>query len=488
MALEAEGLAALALHRFGFGPRPGSIEAVAANPKAALLAELDVPSAALLRGTFQPTDVSARAFFKEFQSRRAAQRAEGEKDAVRRDDSGNIAVLAQKRTDQIQTGGAEKMGVGDEDAKAKHKLPIARQIYLDEAQARIDAALEARTGLIERLVWFWSNHFCISATMKGVLPAIAGSFEREAIRPHVLGRFSDMLLAVESHPAMLTYLDNRFSIGPNSPAGRHRGKSGLNENLARETLELHTLGVRTVYTQSDVTSFAKVITGWTIVPFGRPDGGRFEFRNNWHEPGSQTVVGKSYPDTGVEQGRAVLRDIGRHPATAHHIATKLVTHFVADDPPKPLIDQLARRFSETGGDLKAVTAALLNAPEGWEAPRKKLRRPSEWIISAFRAVDAPAHVEMIVRAQDLLGEPLWKPPAPKGFSDESAPWMDGIATRLNVANNFAAHMQLKNAPKDVLAETLGPLASSQTKDTIERAADNKQALALLFLAPEFLMR
>ena len=207
-------------------------------------------------------------------------------------------------------------------------------------------------------MWFWSNHFCMSADK---IVAMAGAYEREAIRPHVLGRFADMLTAVESHPAMLFYLDNVESMGPNSIAGINRDK-GLNENLAREILELHTLGVRSGYTQADVTSFAKVLTGWTWIPPGRADhGGEFIFIKRLHEPGAQTVLGKRYPDTGVEQGRAVLADLARHPATARHIAQKLARHFVADEPPPALVAKLEKTFSDTDGDLKEVAKTLVAA-------------------------------------------------------------------------------------------------------------------------------
>src|SRR5262249_37096503 len=265
---------------------------------------------------------------------------------------------------------------------------VPQQIYLAEAKARIDAALAADIGFVERLVWFWSNHFCVSAD-KGNVRQICGAYEREGIRANVLGRFGDLLLAVESHPAMLLYLDNARSIGPASiPALRQR--RGLNENLAREILELHTLGVRTVYAQDDVTRFANVITGWTVVPFRQDPmrGGEFEFNPRMHEPGAQTVIGKSYPDAGLEQGRAGLAALARHPATARHVASKLARHFVADEPPPALVERPAKRFLATQGDLKETAKALVSAPEAWEAPRAKLKRPGEWVVGALRAVAA----------------------------------------------------------------------------------------------------
>src|SRR5262249_10359895 len=207
------------------------------------------------------------------------------------------------------------------------------------------------------------------------------------------------------------YLDNARSIGPDSPAGL-RQKRGLNENLAREILELHTLGVRTVYTQEAVTRFANVITGWSVIG-PRQEGahvGEFTFNPNMHQPGAQTVIGKSFRDDGVEQGRAVLAMLARHPATARHVAGKLARHFVADEPPPALAVRLAKRFLDTDSDLKEVGKALIAAPEAWEAPRAKLKRPGEWIIAALRAVGAsPPEIAPVMQAHNLLGEPLWRP-------------------------------------------------------------------------------
>ena len=205
----------------------------------------------------------------------------------------------------------------------------------------------ADCGFAERLVVFWSNHFCISANKGGLARMWAGSFEREAIRPHVFGRFADMLKAVEQHPAMLFFLDNQQSLGPDSRAGQNR-KRGLNENLAREIMELHTLGVGGGYTQDDVTSLARIITGWTFAgrqgQLGAP--GTFVFNANAHQPGPQRLLGKIYEDNGLAQGEAALADIARHPSTAKFIATKFARHFVADDPPPALVARLHGRVPQ----------------------------------------------------------------------------------------------------------------------------------------------
>src|SRR6476646_7640867 len=337
MALDPKAEAAIALHRFGLGPRAGSIAAIASDPRGALIAELDRAGATRIgNADLLTSGVAARAAFAYQQAQRAARQAE----------------RAVQQANTAGASGAPEMKEQSGPASPAPPRPasgpgLPQQIYLAEAKARIDAALAAEIGFVERLVWFWSNHFCVSAD-KGNVRQICGAYEREVIRANVLGRFGDMLLAVESHPAMLIYLDNARSIGPASIAGL-RQRRGLNENLARESLELHTLGVRTVYTQDDVTSFAKVVTGWTVIP-PRQDparGGEFTFNPRMHEPGTQKVAGESYADAGFDQGRRVLADLARHPATAKHIATKLARHFVADDPALALVERLTKRFLDT---------------------------------------------------------------------------------------------------------------------------------------------
>jgi len=361
-----------------------------------------------------------------------------------------------------------------------------QQVYRDEAKARIEAALTADIGFAERLAWFWSNHFCVSVAKNGVRP-LAGAYEREAIRPHVLGRFHDMLLAAETHPAMLIYLDNAGSTGPNSQAGMTRGK-GLNENLAREILELHTLGVRTVYSQDDVTGFAKIITGWTVVPARQEHAGEFVFNPRMHEPGIQTLIGSPMDQRDFEQGRAALAMLARHPATARHIANKLVRHFVSDRPVSTLADKLAARFVETDGDLKEVAKTLVAAPQSWNAADRKLKRPAEWLVTTLRATGAELDIAAFMQAQNLLGEPLWRPAAPKGFSDDDAAWIDGLAQRLDVANELARRISGTTDAQQALETALGPLATDATQAAIRRAESRPQALTLLFMAPEFQRR
>ena len=479
MSSSAKAEAALALHRFGMGPRPGSIAAIEADPRGALIAELERSSASPIA---IPGLSSAKAF-------RAVNEANAKRQAK--------AILAKKEQDakRQQMSEASSMtegttqGTDEMAAKMAEAIPDpGRQIYLEEARIRTEAAFGAEIGFVERLVWFWSNHFCISADKIVEMP---GPFEREAIRPRVLGRFADLLLAAESHPGMLFYLDNVQSMGANSTGGINRDK-GLNENLAREILELHTLGVRSGYTQQDVTSFANVITGWTWIPPEQPvHGGEFAFVQRFHEPGDKTVLGKVYPDTGVGQGRAVLADLARHPATAQHIALKLARHFVTDEAPPSLVAKLAKTFRDTDGNLKEVAKTLVTADESWTPARTKLKSPAEWTIGVLRLMGTPQTIPVgrILGAQATLGEALWRPLSPNGYPDNEAAWIDGVPHRLDIATGFAGQLAANNAdPRAVLENALGPLASAETRDTIARAESRPQALALLVMAPEFLRR
>jgi uncharacterized protein (DUF1800 family) len=473
MTPNPKAVAALALHRFGFGPVHNSLNAIADDPRGAVLADLERPSAGRVPAANLPSSAEASRAFFEFRAEQAAK--------------AKVAQRAKK-----EAGGAMMADPGgDPTTEASQPPPpnqqptLPAQLVQNEARVRIDAALSADIGFVERLVWFWSNHFCVSISS---ILSMAGAYEREAIRPHVLGRFADMLAAVEGHPAMLFYLDNVESMGPDSVAGINRDK-GLNENLAREILELHTLGVRSGYTQADVTSFANVITGWTFVFTGVPEyGGKFSFVQRLHQPGEQVVLGKHYPDTGVEQGRAVLADLARHPATARHIAFKLARHFVADEPPPTLVDKLEKAFNDNDGDLKEVAKVLVSADESWSAERTKLKPPSEWIVGILRLTGAQMIVGRVLTAQAALGEPLWRPPAPNGFSDSQAAWIDGVPHRLDVATDIAGRLPPSIEPLALLDIGLGPLASAETRTAVARAESRVQAVALLAMAPEILRR
>jgi uncharacterized protein (DUF1800 family) len=371
-------------------------------------------------------------------------------------------------------------------------LNIIQKTYRAEALARLQRAMIADCGFAERLVLFWSNHFCISASKGGLARMWAGSFEREAIRPNVFGRFADMLKAAEQHPAMLFFLDNQQSLGPNSRAGQNRNR-GLNENLAREIMELHTLGVGGGYSQDDVTSLARIITGWTFAGrqgrLGEP--GSFVFNANAHEPGPQRLLGKVYEDNGIAQGEAALADIARHPSTARFIATKFVRHFVADDPPPVLVARMQDVFSNTDGDLKAMAVALVDSDEAWQAPQSKLRSPYEFLVATGRLLGRnPEDPSRYLGSLNLLGQPLWSPAGPNGFGDTNAAWAapEGMKLRLDISAQVASRLADTIDPRDLLELVAADAASPETRRTIERAESRQQALALLLMSPEFQRR
>ena len=332
------------------------------------------------------------------------------------------------------------------------------EITAQESLATLTARVMSERPFVERLVAFWSNHLCVSTAAKVLVAPLAGSYERDAIRPHVLGRFEDMVLASATHPAMLVYLDNFQSIGPNSRGaqrGRGRRQRGLNENYARELLELHTLGVNGGYTQQDVQELAKVLTGWTIDGLrsasaaelrrganGGPTIG-FAYQEALHEPGTRTVLGMRYAEAGVGQGEHVIRDLCHHPATAQFIATKLVMHFVADDPPAVAVDRIARVFRAKDGDLRAVAAALIDVQEAWSEDTRKFRTPQDWFVAVLRAVNASEVSEMTLPVLRQLRHPLWAPQAPKGFGDSVQEWADpdSLLNRAELARTLARRLR-----------------------------------------------
>lgn len=472
----------LALNRFGLGGRAdGDLAAASADPRGFLLAELNQPAAAGLAGPELPaTPAALKIYFADQEEKRLA-RAQAE------------AALRIATEPPVPPGnGMMPDPAMPMTADAKRPPSPEQQIYRAEAQARLRRAATVRAGFVERLVAFWSNHFCISAAKGGFVRITAGAFEREAIRPHVTGRFADMLLAVESHPAMIYYLDNQQSAGAESPAGR-RPNRGLNENLAREILELHTLGVDGGYTQADVRSLANIISGWTFA--GREgksgDPGSPIFFANYHEPGPQTLLGQVYAQQGREQGEAALRALACHPATARHIATKLARHFVADDPPAALVTKLSDVFTRTDGDLAALATALVRSDEAWADVAPKIRDPWQFVVASMRLSGVtPPDPNAALGALALLGQPLWSPPGPNGFSDLAAAWAtpEGMKTRLDIADRIASRIPGGASPVDLLDALAGSAASAGTFQAIGRAASRAQGLTLLLMSPEIQRR
>ena len=378
---------------------------------------------------------------------------------------------------------------------------VIRRHYVDQTSARYVHATGSDLPFHERLVHFWTNHFAVSAD-KQPLTALAGAFENEAIRPNISGNFVDLLFAVEKHPAMIIYLDNQRSIGPNSAAGSRANRRrsdqviGLNENLAREILELHTLGVDGGYSQEDVTSFAKIITGWSVGGgerrrFREGTPGEFEFRENIHEPGTHAVMGTRYTQDDVRQGEAVLRDLALHPSTAHHLATKLARHFIADDPSQEIVERLARVYVHSNSDLPTLHAALVDEQAAWTSVTSKYKSPQDFVISAFRAFDrVPDNPRFVIGALDLMGQTPYRPGSPAGWPDTADEWggADALYKRIEWSNTVARYAGSGVNPLDVADAILGPALTDSTRTAIARAESATQGLTLLLASPDFQRR
>ncbi|MFM9975990.1 MAG: DUF1800 family protein [Beijerinckiaceae bacterium] len=494
--------AMMAFQRFGLGAKPGGMTAdVAKDPRAALRHEIgdgaklriDDPqlltTQAALAQHFEEQKIVRLARETDRDASREMQAARGR---LRSGGDGSPGVMTETESNPMQPGAPAVAPPGQASRQARQQNPQIEQIiYRNEALARMRKAGEPEIGFGERLALFWSNHFCVSVQKGQIARATAGALEREAVRPHVFGKFADMLLAVEKHPAMLFYLDNRQSVGPGSRAGNNR-RAGLNENLAREILELHTLGVDGGYTQVDVTALARIITGWTFTGAAERLGpaGTFLFAPNRHEPGEQKLLGRIYSDTGVGQGETALRDIARHPSTARHIARKLVRHFVSEDAPPALVEQLARVFRETQGDLGQVSRALIDHDDAWKGDLVKIRTPYEWLAAITRFSGPPKDFSQILQPLAVLGAPLWAVPGPNGYPDTSAHWgsPESIRSRLDLSAVIGRRLGDRFNPSELGEQLFASALSTETAQAIRRAESKHQGLAILMMSPEFQRR
>jgi uncharacterized protein (DUF1800 family) len=298
-----------------------------------------------------------------------------------------------------------------------------------------------------------------------------------------------MLMAVSSHPGMLLYLDNAQSFGPDSLVGRRQNK-GINENLGRELLELHTLGVDGGYTQADVEALARILTGWTIAPLRDPPAGRFRFFPQIHEPGDKRLLGRTYRDGGMDEGEAALRDLAAHPATARHIATQLARHFIADTPPTDSVERIARTFRDTGGDLRQVTLAVLREDAVWREPFAKVRTPTELVISAYRSVGTVPEPGLAFMALKKLDQPPFFAPSPAGWPDVASAWVspESVLRRTEWCQTFAERLADVPDPVDVMANGFGEALPEDVQRAVKRAPDKRAGLALLIASPQFQRR
>jgi uncharacterized protein (DUF1800 family) len=473
---------AVAANRFGLGARPGELTRIGSQPRDWLQAQLG----------------GAPPLVTDSELRSSAETLARGLDARRELRAAKRAAAAERTSPSSDTSDAPNQA--NAIAALTKVGQIYRPVYIAEASARFRQAVTTDRPFVERLTYFWTNHFAVSID-KNLVLGLAGSLEREAIRPNVLGRFSDMLLAVERHPAMLLYLDNHLSVGPHSKAARllerrqNGRRIGINENLARETLELHTLGVGGGYTQTDVTTFAEVITGWSIGGdvgrFPRGEPGEFLFRAELHEPGAKVVLGKRYPDTGYDQGVAVLRDLAAKSATAHFIATKLARHFIADDPPPRAVERIANAFLSSDGHLPTVYRALIETPEAWRQSFSKYKTPNDYIVSTFRGLELPVDAGRSPLAPfEVMGQRTYSPGSPAGWPDRSADW-DGASALIKRVEWADAVGQRVGSRRDAVAlapQLLGDNLTPATRTAIARAASSSQAVTLLLSSPEFMRR
>ena len=365
---------------------------------------------------------------------------------------------------------------------------VLNETFLGDITARLEQGFTTTTPVNERLVRFWGNHFSISAENALISPAI-GAFERDVIRSNLNGSFYDLLLAAESHPAMIVYLNNEQSTGPNSTAGSRRNR-GLNENFSREIMELHTVGVNGGYDQADVTSFAKILTGWSV-NFRLPDVagfGEFEFDKSRHEPGAQWVMGKSYADTGEDQAKSVLQNLARHPATARFIATKLARHFVSDTPPESAIAKIEAVFLDTEGDLPSLYRAIAELPEAWAEAGTKFRLPEDYLIALGRAVGIPDTYKAYLHSIPAeMGQRTYAASRPNGWADSANDWLTGfgILRRADVAaavTSVTSDIDGYGLMRDLYGDNL----SRRTQNALLDAPHPRLTLALALASPELM--
>jgi uncharacterized protein (DUF1800 family) len=465
--------AVIAANRFGLGARPGELQAIGGDPRGWLARQVAGSRPIPKDVASLPSSAQAFRVFADGQQQR--------RDAKQAADEGDIAKrIGEKIRTQL--------------------VPL----YQDQVAARYRVAVHTEEPFRERLVHFWTNHFAVSADKVQVI-ALAGTLENEAIRPNLGGSFVDMLLAVESHPAMILYLDNQASVGPNSPLAHRVAKRlarkpdgrklDINENLAREILELHTLGVNGGYTQADVTTFARALTGWSIGsergPIAEGEPGKFEFRDMAHEPGAKTILGHKYSEEGVAQPRTVLRDLARHPATAQHIATKLARHFVADEPSQGVVDKLAKVFLDSNGDLPTLHRALIDIPQAWANATAKFKTPHDFVVSTYRMLDfVPAMPQQILAPFQLLGQRPYAPGSPAGWPDTAGQWdgPDALLKRIEWADQIGQRTGTRFQPLDLGLQSLGAALAERTRTAITRAESAAQGITLLLASPDFQRR
>ncbi|MEM8870979.1 MAG: DUF1800 domain-containing protein [Pseudomonadota bacterium] len=367
-----------------------------------------------------------------------------------------------------------------------------RAIIMGDRRRLLARAIGGPSGLRERLAWFWADHFTVAADGRR-RSLLAHDLVETAIRPNITGRFAKLLREVVQHPAMLVYLNQARSVGPNSPVGKRRN-AGLNENLAREVLELHTLGVDAGYTQSDVREFAELLTGLSV------EDGRFAFKPRLAEPGAENVLGAEYgggKKARLRDVNKVLRDLAMRPQTARHLAAKLIRHFVTLTPDESYVEAVADAYLGSNGDLMATYAALVDDPRAWELPLQKAKTPIHFIVSSVRALGVTGQDVMGFKPRMLntlaiapmatMGQPLMRPIGPDGWSEDPTDWItpSGLAARVHWANSLVQTRGDDRDPRQFLDQTLGVLASPLLQRAVGGAETRHEGLTLVLASPEF---
>jgi uncharacterized protein (DUF1800 family) len=459
LARDRDLAAAIAATRFGLGAKGGEIAAARGDPQGWLTNQIRPGQGADQPQPGAPTATQRLIEFRQYQQQRQAAKASGQ------------------NFDPVKAVG---MMIRDDTGR--------------DFMARVKLAATTNASFRERWALFWCNHFTVSAA-KAQVATLVGPFEQEAIRPHVFGRFEDMLVASSSQPAMLLYLDQAQSVGPDTMAAtfldRSGKKAGLNENLAREIMELHTVGVDAGYSQADVTEFARAMTGWSVAGLREPDAGAFRFRAAAHEPGARTIMGKRYAEGGQDQALEVMKDLAASPHTAHHLAVKLARHFVADDPPPSLSAKLEHSFLRSGGDLAEVAKTLVAAPEAWSPEARKFKTPYEFLVSSWRAAGSePAALPEVAPILNAMGQKPFSAPSPKGWPEEAEVWCapDAVIKRMAWAQNLAAQVLAGRDPSMLAKDALGARLTPLVATAIARAETREEGLSILLMSPEFQRR
>jgi uncharacterized protein (DUF1800 family) len=524
-AIGGDAMVAHVLNRVAFGPRPGDVERVRRIGVDAYIDEQLHPERIALGGTLQqrldgldierlPAGTLIDGYRSEQRAVRAAQAAQ----AGKADNDTNAIAI---KDDVIAT-----------------RREQYRRLALQSSEARLIQAIDSPRQLQEVMTDFWFNHFNVFVG-KDLDRALVANYERDAIRPYALGHFRDLLGATAKHPAMLFYLDNWLSTGANADVNRNaKQQAGLNENYARELMELHTLGVEAEgktggYSQKDVTELARMLTGWTFDGRATGRGGPLEgvesqslfiFAPRRHDTGTKFWLGHQIAANGQQEGEYALDVLAMHPATAHHISYELAQYFVADEPPPALVDRLTARYLATDGDIREVMRTMLYSPEfrSSSAMTAKFKTPYQYVVSAARASGVPIiNVQPLVGTLQQLGMPLYGCLTPDGYKNTEAAWLnpEGITRRINFVTALAGGRLAVDRPAPVqpppvvagamavsatvpvaqppsraapleavpLLETLGPTISDRTRGVI-LGTEPQLAAALVLGSPDFMRR